>query len=175
MNFTTWYFPLFFLTVWSVYWLLGRNMRQQNVWLTCASYVFYGAWDWRFLFLLWISTIVDFFVAGRIERSDSPSHRRNWLLVSIGSNLGILGMFKYFNFFVTSAAALAESVGIPWNPVLWDIVLPVGISFYTFQTLSYTIDIYRGSIAPCKRLKDFALYVAFFPQLVAGPIERGTR
>ena len=128
-----------------------------------------------FLFLLWISTIVDFFVAGRIERSDSPSHRRNWLLVSIGSNLGILGMFKYFNFFVTSAAALAESVGIPWNPVLWDIVLPVGISFYTFQTLSYTIDVYRGSIAPCKRLKDFALYVAFFPQLVAGPIERGTR
>lgn len=175
MNFTTWYFPIFFISVWVVYRLLNRKLSTQNVWLTFASYVFYGAWDWRFLFLLWLSTFIDFHAAQRIARSDSEAGRRRWLGLSLIANLGILSLFKYFNFFIGSAAALTNAAGFHWNPELWNIVLPVGISFYTFQTLSYTIDVYRGHLRPCKRITDFALYVAFFPQLVAGPIERGTR
>ena len=145
--------------------------RNQNRMLLVASYVFYGWWDYRFLSLIAISTLVDFFCAGAIGKSQDPVRRRRLLLVSLCSNLGILGFFKYFDFFVVSAASLLDSVGLNVSLPLLEVVLPVGISFYTFQTLGYTIDVYRGQ-EPVSRLDSFALYVAYFPQLVAGPIER---
>ncbi len=142
--------------------------------LLAASYVFYGWWDWRFLSLLAISTISDF-VIGRTMPSASESGRRRLLWLSVAVNLGLLGTFKYFNFFVDSAIDMLATVGLnPSTPVL-QVVLPVGISFYTFQTLSYSFDVYRGRIEPCRSLIDFATFVAYFPQLVAGPVERAHR
>jgi D-alanyl-lipoteichoic acid acyltransferase DltB (MBOAT superfamily) len=146
--------------------------RGQNVWLLSASYLFYGWWDWRFLSLIWISTLVDYICGRRIEANDQDKIRRRWLTLSIAVNLSILGFFKYFNFFADSLATLTETTGFHVNPVTLNIVLPVGISFYTFQTMSYTIDVYRRQTNARKNLLDFALFVAFFPQLVAGPIER---
>ena len=146
--------------------------RAQNRMLLVASYAFYASWDWRFLGLLLLSTIVDYSVGLRLGSTDD-ARRRRWLLgASLGTNLGLLGYFKYRGFFAESLAELGQSIGITVSPFVLDVVLPVGISFYTFQTLSYTIDVYRGSIAPTRNLLDLALYVAFFPQLVAGPIER---
>ena len=153
----------------------GLRHRQQNVLLLVASYVFYGAWDWRFLGLLALSTVVDYAAALRLSRSEDPGRRRLLLFASLGTNLAILGTFKYFGFFVSSAEAMLGSVGLaPSTPVL-EVVLPVGISFYTFQSMSYTIDVYRRHLCATPSLIDFALYVAYFPQLVAGPIERATR
>lgn len=146
----------------------ARGLR--NSILLLASYYFYAYWDYRFCGLLLLSTVVDYVVAKRIEASDDQDTRRSLLLVSLFVNLGVLGFFKYFGFFVESAAPLVESFGM--SPTTLDIILPVGISFYTFQTLSYTIDVYRRVIRPVNRFLDFALYVAFFPQLVAGPIVR---
>jgi alginate O-acetyltransferase complex protein AlgI len=163
-------YALFFIAVFSVYWILGR--RLQNLWLLAASYGFYAAWDWRFLGLIVLSTVVDFIAGRRIDGSGSVLARRGWLALSLSVNLGILGLFKYANFFLASLQDLANAVG--WNlsaPVL-DIILPVGISFYTFQTLSYTLDIYLGRLKPTDSILDFAAFVAFFPQLVAGPIVR---
>ena len=141
--------------------------------LLVASYVFYGFWDWRFLSLIWTSTIVDYFCGLRIHDANDEKRRKFFLVLSVCTNLGLLGFFKYFNFFVESFQDLVSVFG--WTPdsVTLNIVLPVGISFYTFQTMSYTIDIYRGRLEPTKRFLDFGLFVAFFPQLVAGPIERG--
>ncbi len=148
------------------------NLRGQNLLLLVASYFFYGWWDWRFLSLLMLSTVVDYAVGLAIVRD--PPRKRRWLMVSLMSQLGILGFFKYFNFFVDSAAVLLAALGFePHLPVL-RIILPVGISFYTFQTMSYTIDVYRGHLVPTRSLIDFSLFVSFFPQLVAGPIERAT-
>ncbi|MDA1306433.1 MAG: MBOAT family protein, partial [Acidobacteria bacterium] len=141
--------------------------------LLVASYVFYGAWDYRFLSLLGISTIIDYVVALRMADA-AGRHRKAWLIVSLVTNLGLLGFFKYFNFFVDSGNALLIALGVDPMPMRLHIVLPVGISFYTFQTLSYTIDVYRGKLDPTRSLRDFALFVAYFPQLVAGPIERAT-
>ena len=161
---------LFLPLVLGVYYAL--KPRAQNVWLLLASYFFYGWWDWRFLSLLWISTLVDYACGLAIARH--PLRKRIWLILSLAANLGILGFFKYFNFFVDSAAVALAGLGFePHLPVL-RIILPVGISFYTFQTMSYTIDVYRGHVAATRNLLDFALYVAYFPQLVAGPIERAT-
>ena len=140
--------------------------------LLFASYVFYGAWDWRFLGLIAFSTCVDYLVALRLDMERDPQRRRLWLSVSMLTNLGLLGVFKYLNFFISSFATLADSLGLPASPVVLHIVLPVGISFYTFQTMSYTIDVYRRDMPPTKDFWDFALFVSFFPQLVAGPIER---
>jgi alginate O-acetyltransferase complex protein AlgI len=170
MIFNSFIFWAFFATVLVVYWRLPH--RQQNWFLILASYVFYGYWDWRYLFLLWTSTIVDFLVGRGLERVTDP-RRRKWLItVSICANLGFLGFFKYCGFFVTQFADMLRSFGLePSIPVL-AIVLPVGISFYTFQTMSYTIDVYRGKVPAAKRFEDFALFVAYFPPLVAGPIER---
>lgn len=146
--------------------------RAQNAMLLAASYLFYGWWDARFLALLALSTIVDFFCARAIHASDDP-RRRLWLLrLSLCVNLGVLGFFKYFDFFTASTVELLGALGIEASVPLLKVVLPVGISFYTFQTLAYTIDVYRGSGVPAQRFLDFALYVGFFPQLVAGPIER---
>jgi D-alanyl-lipoteichoic acid acyltransferase DltB (MBOAT superfamily) len=142
--------------------------------LLVASYIFYGAWDWRFLGLIAFSTIVDYLLALRIDREIDPALRRRDLIISMVMNLGLLGVFKYLNFFIGSFAALSDSLGIPASLPLLEIVLPVGISFYTFQTMSYTIDVYRRELKPAANFWDFALFVAFFPQLVAGTIERAT-
>ena len=151
------------------------GVRGQNWLVLVASYVFYGAWDWRFLSLLAVSTLVDFSVARGIRASDDARRRLLLLRVSLATNLGILGMFKYFGFFAESFEALAGRLGMGVSWPTLAIVLPVGISFYTFQTLSYTIDVYRGKVAATDDLLAFAVYVAFFPQLVAGPIERAGR
>jgi alginate O-acetyltransferase complex protein AlgI len=174
MLFNSFTFWIFFAVVLLLYRVLPH--RAQNRMLLVASYVFYGTWDWRFLSLILVSTVVDFFVGKAIAApAASDSARKRWLILSLCTNLGLLGIFKYLGFFVDSAAALLVALG--FEPNLWSlrIILPVGISFYTFQTLSYTIDIYRRQLKPCDDFLDFALYVGFFPQLVAGPIERAKR
>jgi D-alanyl-lipoteichoic acid acyltransferase DltB (MBOAT superfamily) len=163
-----------FLVVYAVYAALGRWHRAQNLWLLAASLFFYGYWDWRFLSLMLLSIAVDWFVAQRVADASAKEHARRWMWVSVSIQLGILGFFKYFGFFVDSAARLLELAGLNIAAPALNIVLPVGISFYTFQTMSYTIDVYRGHLEPVRRFSDFALYISFFPQLVAGPIERAT-
>jgi len=170
MLFNSFDFILFFTCVLALQWLLPH--RPRNLFLLMASYFFYACWDWRFLVLIAISTIVDYFCGAAIERTTNISRQKRLVALSMVSNLGILGFFKYVNFFVDSAHNLLAVVGV--NSASWrlEIVLPVGISFYTFQTMSYTIDIYRGETRPARSFTDFALFVSFFPQLVAGPIER---
>lgn len=169
MLFTQLEFPIFFAVILIAVWLC-RGRLARNSLLLIASYYFYAYWDYRFCLLLLLSTAVDFVVAKQISRASTVRSRRGYLLVSLVVNLGVLGFFKYFNFFIESARPLLESIGLSGETL--SIILPVGISFYTFQTLSYTIDVYRGVLKPIDRLIDFALYVAFFPQLVAGPIVR---
>jgi len=163
----------FFVVVYLLYLVL--NHRWQNRALLVASYFFYGCWDWRFLSLIWISTCVDYFAGLRICAAQSPSRKKVFLTLSVVTNLGLLGFFKYFDFFAENLEALLHTVGLHTSPVMLNVVLPVGISFYTFQTMSYTIDVYRGQLKPTRNFLDFALFVAFFPQLVAGPIERASR
>lgn len=173
MLFNGYLFWAFFAVVLAVYrWLPHRG---QNVWLLLASYVFYGTWDWRFLSLIWISTIVDFVVAKQVDSVAGDVRKRRWLWLSMATNLGLLGVFKYFDFFITELSELTQMIGLEISLPLLRIALPVGISFYTFQTMSYTIDVYRKRIKPSDNLLDFALYVCYFPQLVAGPIERFDR
>jgi alginate O-acetyltransferase complex protein AlgI len=154
-----------------VHWLLRGNSARKR-WLLLASYVFYGAWDPRFLLLILASTLVDYVAGARIAASDERTVRRRWLVASLVANLGILGFFKYWNFFVVSGGALLRALGLDVEPRTLAIVLPVGISFFTFQSMSYTIDIHRRRIEPTRGFADFALFVSFFPQLVAGPIVR---
>ncbi|MCP4593144.1 MAG: MBOAT family protein [bacterium] len=189
MLFSSFAFAVFGVVFYTLYLLAGRRLIVQNLVLLAGSYYFYGCWDWRFLGLIVLSTLIDFVCAWKLDRRrDSTSHcageptaasyaysprgRRGLLLVSVVSNLGILGVFKYFDFFATSCAQLLSTLGLPLEPRLLDVVLPVGISFYTFQTMSYTIDVYRGRIRAHRSLLDVAVFVAFFPQLVAGPILR---
>ncbi|WP_158027277.1 MBOAT family O-acyltransferase [Labilibacter marinus] len=139
-----------------------------------CSYFFYGYWDWRFCSLLAISTIVDYFIGILISKENRKPTRKLLLIISLSANLGILGFFKYFNFFVDSFSSLVEGYGYNLDYLHINIILPVGISFYTFQTLSYTIDVYKKQLTATNNFIDFALYVSFFPQLVAGPIERAT-
>jgi alginate O-acetyltransferase complex protein AlgI len=162
------FFALCFLVHWSL-----RGHRARKLWLLGASYLFYAAWDWRFLGLIWLSTGIDYGVGLALSRPGlSRGARRAWLALSLTGNLGILGVFKYLDFFVDSAATLLAWLGLPMSPSSLQIVLPVGISFYTFQTLSYTFDVYRGQMRATRDLADLALFVGFFPQLVAGPIVR---
>ena len=170
MVFNSFEFFVFLALTLGVYWLVRH--RAQNVLLLVASYVFYGWWDYRFLSLIWISTIADFLIAQRLAATSVESHRKRWLFGSLAVNLGILGFFKYFDFFVDSAADLLETIGLSANAPTLSIVLPIGISFYTFQTISYTFDVFRRRIEPERDIVTFGVYVAFFPQLVAGPIER---
>jgi alginate O-acetyltransferase complex protein AlgI len=170
MLFVEYRFFAFFLIVLAVYWSL-RSDRRRKMWLLLCSYAFYAGWDWRFLGLIVVSTLVDFLVGLRLARPDAV-RRKAWLLLSLGVNLGLLAFFKYFNFFVESASDLLQFLGLPASPSTLAIILPVGISFYTFQTLSYSIDIYRGKLEASRSLLDVALFVGFFPQLVAGPIVR---
>ncbi len=155
--------------------LISRQRVGVRNWiLLAASYIFYGSWNWKFLFLLMGQTLVDHTAARIIHGSTNPRLRKSTLLVSIGINLTVLGLFKYFNFFIDSAAGLIERLGMQANLPTLQLILPVGISFYTLQAMSYVIDVYRGTTAPAARLRDFALYVAYFPHLVAGPIQRAT-
>ncbi|MGE4158456.1 MAG: MBOAT family protein [Planctomycetota bacterium] len=170
MLFHSWDFAVFFALVMALYWRLGH--RAQNLLLVAASYVFYGWWRWDLLWLMLLSSLIDFLCALRIEKG-GPG-KKLWLLTSVLSNMGLLGYFKYWNFFTDEFNALLRHLGLGDVFGGVEIILPVGISFYTFQTLSYTIDVYRGSVQPCRKLTDFLLYVSFFPQLVAGPIERST-
>mgnify|MGYP005622661149 CR=1 FL=1 len=142
--------------------------------LLVSSYVFYGWWDWRFLSLIAFSTIIDYAVGLRIESTQQQFIKKKWLYLSIGVNLGLLGIFKYFNFFIDSWVTAFSAFGYEMSPYSLRIILPVGISFYTFQTLSYSIDIYRGKLKPTNDFVAFATFVSFFPQLVAGPIERAS-
>lgn len=170
MWFNSFAFWLFLGVVLVVYRFLGH--RERNRFLLLASYFFYGCWDWRFLSLIFFTTAFDFFAARRIAGSDDPRTRKRWMLASLFVDLSILGVFKYFNFFVGEFNRLLESVGLDsWQPG-FSVILPVGISFYTFQALSYTIDVYRRRTKPVNDFFDFALYISLFPQLVAGPIER---
>ncbi|MGB5157630.1 MAG: MBOAT family O-acyltransferase [Desulfobacterales bacterium] len=170
MLFNSLVFIVFITIVFLVYPRL--HLRAQNIFLLIASYVFYGYWDWRFTFLLLISTVVDFWVGRQLKVTEKQRNRKFLLLISIAVNLGILGFFKYFNFFVESASSLLTSVGFQANMPVLQIILPIGISFYTFKTLTYTIDIYRRQITPTKDFIAYALFTSFFPQILAGPIER---
>ena len=170
MFFNSLQYAAFLPVVWIVYRVL-RRVPQQNAWLLLASYVFYGFWDWRFLGLILVSTAVDYTVS-RLMRPAAEPLRKQLLLVSLVVNLGLLVTFKYFGFFVESTASLLRTFGLEPNLPLLKILLPVGISFYTFQTISYTFDVFRRRIEPEENPVTFARYVPYFPQLVAGPIER---
>ena len=171
MVFNSLVFLVFFGVVYSLYRLLPH--RGQNTLLLVASYFFYGWWDWRFLSLILLSTSVDF-IAGWIIGNAEPGQRRRRiaLCISVTTDLTVLGFFKYFNFFAENLVGLLQQLGVAASIHHLQIILPVGISFYTFQTMSYTLDIYRGQLRPTRNFLDFATFVAFFPQLVAGPIER---
>lgn len=170
MLFNSFQFVYFFVAVYAAYALLDR--RGQNAVLLVASYFFYGCWDWRFLLLIWLSSSLDYCVGRALQSSADPRRRRVLAALSVGVNLGILFAFKYFGFFFESFAALLKLFGLSasWNTL--HIVLPVGISFYTFQTMSYVLDVYRRQMEPARSYGDYLLFVSFFPQLVAGPIER---
>jgi D-alanyl-lipoteichoic acid acyltransferase DltB (MBOAT superfamily) len=186
-------FLVFLPVVLILYWGLQRMqpakraLRAQNVLILLASYFFYGWWDWRFLFLIAFSTVVDHFVGLRIHRANqtelpantgpearSPLAKR-WLMVSLAINLGLLGYFKYANFFIESWVDAWATIGVNLNISTLKIILPVGISFYTFQTISYSIDIYRRTLKPTRDIIAFGAFVSFFPQLVAGPVERAAK
>jgi len=171
MLFTELRFLVFFAVVFAVYWST-RRIGLRKAWLLAASYFFYAAWDWRFLSLILLSTGIDYAVGRVLERPHPRPGRRFWLVLSLVANLSILGVFKYLNFFMTSAESLLSAFGLETGNRTLSIVLPIGISFYTFQSMSYTIDVYRGRLATVRNPIDFALYVGFFPQLVAGPIVR---
>ena len=183
MNFNSLYFAIFFAIVFSLTALLRNRVTPRNLVLLAASYLFYGWWDWRFLSLLWISTLFDYWCARVLDRrlegrepgtEARPRSDKAFLIASMALNLGFLGFFKYFNFFVDSAEASLAWMGFKAHLPTLKVILPVGISFYTFQSMSYVIDVYRGTMRAERSLLTFALYIAFFPQLVAGPIERAT-
>lgn len=163
------FLPLVLLLYWGGF---HRKAASRSAFLLGVSYIFYGWWDWRFLILIALSSGLDFYIAQRISASDHQKHRRSWLALSIGFNIGVLGFFKYANFFIDSFVSAFILLGADLSPWSLQLILPVGISFYTFQTLSYTIDVYRKKINATDDWLSFFAYVSFFPQLVAGPIER---
>jgi len=163
-------FVIFFSVVFAIY--LSLRHKAQNRFLLLASYVFYSTWDWRFLILIIITTLVDHFCATSIHASSDKTVRKRFVALSVIVNLGILGVFKYYNFFLENFVSLFASFGYDISGPTLNILLPVGISFYTFQSMSYTLDVFRKQLKPADDVLDYALYVAFFPQLVAGPIER---
>lgn len=169
MIFSSLTFFIFFIVVMLLL-IVFSNQKIRRVILLLSSYFFYGSWDWRFLSLIIVSTIVDYISGKEIYKSKTSRRKKFFLVVSLCMNLGILGFFKYFNFFIGSANNLFGSFG--FNISTLNIILPVGISFFTFQTMSYTIDIYRKQLIPARNLLEFSIFVAFFPQLVAGPIVR---
>ena len=175
MLFNSFNFGLFLPIVLALYWLIGyQKIKLQNLLLLVASYFFYGLWDWRFLILILISSLVDFYSGIEIEKSNLRNRRKFFLFFSVFWNLGILFTFKYFNFFVNELTSLLRYSNSDYAFNSLNIILPVGLSFYTFQTLSYTLDVYKGKIKSTYNLLNFLCFVSFFPQLVAGPIERAS-
>ncbi len=173
MTFNSLQYAAFLAVAFGVHWTLRG--RARTGFLLLASYGFYAAWDWRFVSLLAVSSLIDFEVGRRIHRSDDPRIRDRWLATAVVANLAILGFFKYWNFFLDGATDLTGALGLEWAAPGLNVILPVGISFYTFQSMSYAIDIHRRVLEPCPSLLDYATFVSFFPQLVAGPIERASR
>ncbi|MEL6254220.1 MAG: MBOAT family O-acyltransferase [Bacteroidota bacterium] len=175
MLYNTLEFSILYIAVFLLYWFAtNKNLRAQNILILVASYMFYGWWDWRFLSLVLGSSLTDFFVANQISKTEHKKQKKAWLFLSLFINLGLLGVFKYYGFFVDSFIDMFSMFGYELNERSTSIVLPVGISFYTFQTLSYTIDVYRGRFKATKELVPFLAFVSFFPQLIAGPIERAS-
>lgn len=162
----------FLIVVYGLYRALGRSFKAQNALLLAASYFFYGCWDWRFLGLIAFTTLVDYSVGLKLAGTDNPAARKRWLAVSVVTDLSVLGFFKYFNFFSESFNGLLRLAGLHADPLTLKIILPVGISFYTFQSLSYTIDVYKKRMEAIRFLPDYALFVSMFPQLLSGPIAR---
>ncbi|PNQ72101.1 membrane-bound O-acyltransferase family protein [Hanstruepera neustonica] len=168
-------FAVFLPIVFVLYWFVFKtSLKLQNLLIVLASYVFYGWWDWRFLSLILFSSVLDYVIGIYISQTTLPSKRKALLFTSVFFNIGLLGFFKYYNFFVDSFVSSFSFFGWTIQPNTLNIILPVGISFYTFQTLSYSIDIYRNKLQPTRNFIGFAAFVSFFPQLVAGPIERAT-
>lgn len=175
MYFNSLYFFVFLIIVFAVHWGVAKNAKTiQNCILLIASYFFYSCWDWRFLFLLIFSTALDFLSGIYIENAKSQKVKKRWFLISVFVNLGFLGIFKYYDFFASSFAILLAKVGLSAQPMLLNVIIPVGISFYTFHGLSYVIDVYYKRIKAELNYFDYALFVSYFPLLVAGPIERST-
>ena len=168
-------FLIFLPVVFILYWFVaGKNLKAQNVLLLAASYFFYACWDWRFLFLLMFSTLLDYFTGLKMQEAKNQKNKKFWFWLSIIINVGFLAVFKYYNFFAESFAELLAGFGFKINVWVIKVILPVGISFYTFHGLSYVIDIYKNRIKAEKDFVDYAVFVSFFPLLVAGPIERAT-
>jgi D-alanyl-lipoteichoic acid acyltransferase DltB (MBOAT superfamily) len=175
MLFNSLSFAIFLPIVFILYWIIGpAKLRSQNVLLIVSSYYFYACWDWRFLFLLVFSTLLDFYSGVKISKANSQHSKKIWLFISVAINLGILGVFKYYNFFASSFADALSLLGVNVNMSSLEVILPVGISFYTFHGLSYVVDIYNKKIDYEKDFINYSLFVSFFPLLVAGPIERAT-
>ncbi len=174
MIFNSWSFLFLFLPiVFTLYWFVfNKNLKVQNLLLLFSSYIFYGLWNWYFLSLIVLSSAVDYWAAKNIYRSEIKERRKIFLYISVFTNLSILGVFKYFNFFAENLAELFLMFGIVLDLPTLKVILPVGISFYTFQSLGYTIDVYKRKIAATDQIVEFFCFVSFFPQLVAGPIER---
>ena len=165
------FLPIIFILYWFIF---NKNIKLQNLLIVCASYLFYGWWDWKFLSLIFFSTLIDYFIGRKLFTEEKTTNRKILLWSSIVINLGFLGFFKYYNFFVENFITAFTFFGCNINANSLNIILPVGISFYTFQTLSYSIDVYKKKLEPTKDFIAFAAFVSFFPQLVAGPIERAT-
>lgn len=175
MLFNSFSFLLFLPIVFLLYWLVFNKLKIQNAFIVVASYVFYGWWEWRFLVLIAITTLCSYLSGIMISRyEDDKPKKKAILIANIILNLGILGIFKYYNFFVGNLQALLHPLGIDLDSITLNLILPVGISFYTFQALSYSIDVYRGKIEATRDIVAFFAFISFFPQLVAGPIERAT-
>ncbi|MFA0964511.1 MBOAT family protein [Roseivirga sp. BDSF3-8] len=168
-------FAIFLPVVFGLYWfVLNKNLKVQNLLIVVASYVFYGSWDWRFLFLIVLSTGIDYSIGIALAEEDRKGRRKLLLWCSLLANLGILGFFKYYNFFIDNFITAFTFFGSRPDVRMLDIILPVGISFYTFQTLSYTLDVYQHKMTPTRDFVAFSAFVSFFPQLVAGPIEKAS-
>ncbi len=174
MLFNSFDFAFFLPIVFLIYWSLHRNIKFQNLIIVIASYIFYGWWDWRFLSLIFVSSLIDFLIGLKLYKTQLPTKRKLLVFTSVFVNIGFLAFFKYFNFFLDSIDTVFSFLGKPLNSTSLNIVLPVGISFYTFQTLSYTLDIYKKKLKPTDNPLAFFAFVSFFPQLVAGPIERAS-
>lgn len=175
MFFNSFEYAIFLPIIFIIYWfILNKNLKLQNLFLLFSSYFFYSCWDWKFLFLLAFSTILDYISGLKICNSNTQIKKKIWLIISVSINLGFLGFFKYYNFFIESFADLIQKLGFTAHYSTLNIILPVGISFYTFHGLSYVFDIYNKKIKPSHNWIEYALFVSFFPLLVAGPIERAT-
>jgi D-alanyl-lipoteichoic acid acyltransferase DltB (MBOAT superfamily) len=173
MLFNSFEFIIFFLIFFFSYWFIfNKNIKLQNLLILCSSYFFYAWWDWRFLILIIVSSFTDYLIGIQIENLKDKIYKKRALILSLFVNLGILLVFKYYNFFIDNFKIVLEKMNLQTNPDLINIILPIGISFYTFQTLSYTIDVYNNKISAHRDIISFFAFVAFFPQLVAGPIER---